>query len=85
MKQKIERMKIKVLAVILWMIVERKNLRWILTKTYEIGASGITGALLSVKETADAILRDNFLYSRLSCDERTKIVDVWWMNGKFHR
>jgi len=85
MKQKIERMKIKVFAVVLWKTVERKNLKWILTKTYKIGLSGISGALLSVKETADSILRDDFLYSRLSCDERTKIVDVWWLNGKFHR
>lgn len=83
--RRIEELKIKILSIYFWKKLD-EQCKTILRDTYTMNRNlSICQSLLLVKRMVDLIYKRTPSYSTLSNEERYRIVDKWWLEGKFHR
>lgn len=83
--ERLEEQKIKVLSIYFWKKLNETN-KSILQDAYKTHRSNsICESLILVKKMLDIMNKNVPMYAGLTQEERNRIVDKWWIEGKFHR
>ena len=83
--ERLEEQKIKVLSIYFWKKLNETN-KSILQDAYKTHRSNsICESLILVKKMLDIMNKNVPMYAGLTREERNRIVDKWWIEGKFHR
>lgn len=84
-REGLEEQKIKVLSFYFWKRLNETS-KSILQDAYKTHRSNsICESLILVKKMLDIINKNIPVYTSLTQEERNRIIDRWWIEGKFHR